>query len=120
MIRILLLCLLALPLSAQVGVWEGSTVRTIAGTTVEDGGRIVFRPDHTYASARRWSWVEDGEPHADYSYAEGTWSVRADSLCVQRDDRQEPLCLPFTLTPHSLRWGPFEFTAAGELAEGSP
>lgn len=108
---------LAIPLAGQspVGTWATDLERHAAfgpdvTADITEQGAITFRPDHTYAAARKWVWLEDGLRTGLYAYAEGTWRVTADTLCVQREDVGRAACQPFAVTGDTLRWGAFTFT----------
>ncbi len=115
----LVLLLLALPLAAQspVGTWEAETVRVVQGIEVTDHGTVTFRPDGTYAAARKWTWLADGIRTGLFSYIEGTWRTAGDTLCVKREDAHAETCLPYAATAHTLRWGAFTFTGATDARE---
>lgn len=113
-VKWLALLLLALPLAAQspVGTWEADTTRAIAGAGVTETGVITFAPDGSYVAQRAWRWRVDDVPGGEFAFAQGTWRVAADTLCVRREDAQAETCQPFTMTAHTLQWGGFQFTGS--------
>lgn len=112
----LALLLIAAPLSAQVeGTWTATLPeRVIRGVSVTETGTVRFAADHTYTAERKWTWVDDDNLRSGlFSFAEGTWLVIRDTLCVKRDEVATGVCQPFALTGDTLRWGGFTF-ARGE------
>ena len=54
------------------------------GTEVTDHGTVTFRPDGTYAAARKWTWLADGIRHV--------WSLAAAAENLAKGD---PVALEF-------------------------
>ena len=111
-----LLLLLAAPLAAQVeGTWTATLPeRLVRGVPVTETGTIRFAADGSYTAARKWTWLADGIRTGLYAYIEGTWRTEGNTLCVKREDGATEVCQPYTATDHTLAWGPFTFTGAGE------
>lgn len=101
---------------SPVGTWATDLERHAAfgevTADITEQGVITFRPDHTYAAARKWTWLEDGLRSGLYAYAEGTWRTAGDTLCVRREDMAAEVCQPYAATDHTLTWGGFQFTGS--------